>query len=293
MDSVRTAGSADPAPLARDDAWALEQASRLLAARRARVLLEPLSGTESFGPREAYLVQRKVNEARLLDGERPVGYKLGYTSRQMREQMGVTAPNYGLLTDRMLVPDGALAAPELLQPRVEPEVGLVLGRPLRGAVTRHEALAAVRHAVVCLEIVDSVWADYRFTAEDNTADGSSAAQVVVGPELPVLGAGLAHTGVLLHRNGELVASSAAAAASGHPVDSLVWLVHRLHETGTGLAAGMLVITGGLTAAVELRPGDAIEAVFDPGTRVGVRRGPDTRNAGRQSAAGARRAAGPR
>ncbi|MGW0738037.1 2-keto-4-pentenoate hydratase [Streptomyces sp. NPDC002851] len=244
-----------------------------------------MSDKEPLDLHDAYRIQHQVNQSRLRAGDRPAGFKLGYTSKPMREQMGVTAPNYGLLTDRMLLPNDNTTDPALLQPRVEPEVGLVLSRPLAGRVTRHEALRAVKYGAACLEVVDSVWADYRFTAEDNTADGSSAAQVVVGPLLPVLPHGLVHTGVVLYRNGAAVASSAAAAASGNPIDSLVWLVHQLHEEGAGVEAGMLVITGGLTSAVELAPGDAVEAEFQPGCRVGVRRPAHTRNATRAETTG--------
>lgn len=268
---------------ARDDGWAEERASWLLAARRRRVLLDPLSEKEPLDLRDAYRIQRKVNESRLRDGQKSAGFKLGYTSKPMREQMGVATPNYGPLTDRMLVSNDSTTDPDLLQPRIEPEVGLVLGRPLAGRITRHDALNAVKYAVACLEVVDSLWADYRFTAEDNTADGSSAAQVVVGPRLPALRHGLVNTGVVLYRNGTIVGTSAAAAASGHPIDSLVWLVHQLHQEGAGLEAGMLVITGGLTSAVELAPGDVVEAEFQPGYRVGVRRLPQTRNATRAEA----------
>ncbi|MFR0357658.1 2-keto-4-pentenoate hydratase [Streptomyces sediminimaris] len=269
----------------RDDVWAEERASWLLAARRRRVLLDPLSDKEPLDLHDAYRIQRKVHESRLRGGQKPAGFKLGYTSKPMREQMGVATPNYGPLTDRMLVPNDSSTDPALLQPRVEPEVGLVLGLPLAGRITRHDALHAVKYAAACLEVVDSLWADYRFTAEDNTADGSSAAQVVVGPRLSALRHGLVNTGVVLRRNGAMVATSAAAAASGNPIDSLVWLVHQLHEEGAGLEAGMLVITGGLTSAVELGPGDVVEAEFQPGYRVGVRRPPHTRNARRADTRG--------
>ena len=53
-----------------------------------------------------------------------------------------------------------------------PEIALVLGADL------HPAAA---HAA--LEVVDSVWRDYRFSLELNTADGSSAAGVALGPPL--------------------------------------------------------------------------------------------------------------
>jgi 2-keto-4-pentenoate hydratase len=44
---------------------------------------------------------------RIDRGERQIGWKLGYTSVAMRQQMGVDAPNYGPLTDVMRVDTGA------------------------------------------------------------------------------------------------------------------------------------------------------------------------------------------
>jgi 2-keto-4-pentenoate hydratase len=252
--------------------WAQRYAERLRSARRNRVLLEPSPDTELTDLAHAYVVQQAVTASRIAEGEKVVGYKLGYTSKPMREQMGVAEPNYGPLTDRMLLPTDSEVDDRLLQPRVEPEVGFVLRAPLSGSrIGRHQAFAAIGSAVACLEVVDSVWAGYRFRAEDNTADGSSAAQVVVGPRLPRLGSGVGEIGIVLGRNGIQFATGAAAAASGHPVDSLIWLVRELAAMGKGLATGDLVITGGLTAAVTLEPGDEIEADFGGGVRVGVRR----------------------
>jgi hypothetical protein len=83
----------------------------------------------------------------------------------------------------MLVAHGGTASPALIQPRVEPEIGLRFDHSLPGDANLDDVLGAVGEAFACLEIVDSVYPDYRFRLEDNTADGSSAAQVVVGPVL--------------------------------------------------------------------------------------------------------------
>ena len=82
---------------------------------------------------EAYAVQSEVTAMRLARGERVAGWKLGYTSAAMRTQMGVGEPNFGPLTDAMLLPSGATLPAGALQPRVEPEVGLgsVAGWPGR------------------------------------------------------------------------------------------------------------------------------------------------------------------
>jgi 2-keto-4-pentenoate hydratase len=59
-----------------------------------------------------------------------------------------------------------------------------------------------------------------------------------------------------------VATAAGAAVSGHPAAAVAWLANRLGAQGKSLRAGMLVLSGGLTAPVPLEPGTAITAEFD-------------------------------
>jgi 2-keto-4-pentenoate hydratase len=230
-------------------------AAEIDAAHRERRLLEPPAGPLDLDG--AYAVQARLTALRTGRGARRIGWKLGYTSAAMREQMGVDAPNLGPLLDTMLVTDG-LVPESLAQPRVEPEVAVVVGPDGRPARVR-----------AALEIVDSVWRDYRFTLEHNTADGSSAAGVVLGPELSA--DGLADLPVTLRRNGEVVGEATAAAAMGHPFTALEWLSGELARRGERLRPGDIVITGGLTAAVPIGPGEEITAVFGDGGTVRVRR----------------------
>jgi 2-keto-4-pentenoate hydratase len=175
----------------------------------------------------------------------------------MREQMGINEPNHGSLLDTMRITDGRL--PEtLVQPRVEPEVALILDAGLRPAAA---------HAA--LEVVDSVWQDYRFGLELNTADGSSAAGVALGPPLPL--DNLAALPVRLLRNGATVAEGTAAAAMGDPLRALDWLQRMLSDRPDGLRPGDIVLTGGLTAAIPIEPGDTVEAVFGDHHAVRLRR----------------------
>ncbi len=245
-------------------------ATKLLAARRDRAGCEPISSSVALDIDDAYAIQRAGTELRVARGERVVGWKLGYTSLAMRAQMGIDHPNFGPLTDAMLLAHGGAVSPSLIQPRVEPEIGLRFSRPLSGDVGLDDVLDAVGEAFACLEVVDSVYPGYRFRLEDNTADGSSAAQVVVGPELRRIDRLEAITVVLRH-NGDDAGQATGAAASGHPAAGVVWLVAQLARQGRQLHAGDIVITGGLTKAVPLEPGDEVDAMFDDETRVAVRR----------------------
>ncbi|MEZ5702307.1 MAG: hypothetical protein R3E42_10690 [Burkholderiaceae bacterium] len=92
-----------------------------------------LNADETLGPNltlaEAYAVQRELVALRVAAGERIIGWKLGYTSEVMRRQMGIDRPNFGPLTDRMLLGSGDAVDERLVQPRVEPEIGLRLATP--------------------------------------------------------------------------------------------------------------------------------------------------------------------
>ena len=250
-------------------AQAEQWATRLVTSRTTRTCCPPITSSVDLDLDDAYAIQRAVTAIRVRRGEAVVGWKLGYTSLAMRAQMGIDQPNFGPLTDAMLWVPGEATAP-LIQPRVEPEIGLRFARPLAGEVTVDDVVDAIGDALACLEVVDSVYPEYRFRLEDNTADGSSAAGVVIGPPLRRTDA-LDQVSVVLTRNGEEVGTATGSAASGHPAASVVWLVRELARRGEMVRAGELVITGGLTRAVPLDPGDRIEAVFDGEIRVATYR----------------------
>ncbi len=256
----------DPAEALAARIWAARQEQRLLVAPS---LEDPPSALD-LGT--AYQVQALLHERRLARGERDAGWKIGYTSAAMREQMGVAEPNCGPLTDAMILDadttsarsgdgtPGARLGDWLRHPRVEPEIALVLAEDVDGPRPIPELRAAVGMVRAALEVVDSTWAGYRFALEDNTADGSSAAQVALGDAIDA-GADLAALAVDLDVNGEIVATSTGAAAMGNPLHALDWLVRWLAEHDRTLPAGSVVMTGGLTAAYPVSPGTTVTATF--------------------------------
>jgi 2-keto-4-pentenoate hydratase len=229
-------------------------AETILTARAAGRCLDAAALPIDDG--DAYAVQDVLTGHRTAAGEVQAGYKLGYTSAAMRAQMGISDPNVGPLTDAMILADGA-AVPWARAPKVEPEIALVMAADVGEELSAPECRAAVAEARLALEVVDSVWCGYRFSWAQNTADGSSAAFVVVGPELDP--ADLAGVGVVLERNGAEMSRGDGAAAMGDPYRALAWLTGALAGRPRGLRRGDLVITGGLCPAVDLRPGDTVAA----------------------------------
>ena len=68
-----------------------EWAAVLAAARLNRVGCDPISSSIDLTIDDAYAIQRAGTALRLERGEKVIGWKLGYTSLAMREQMGTTS----------------------------------------------------------------------------------------------------------------------------------------------------------------------------------------------------------
>src|SRR5688572_5761516 len=119
-------------------------ARELRAAERERRAVERVEARRAgFDVASAYRVQRALVAAKVGEGERPAGYKMGLTSVAKQKMMGVEEPIYGCLFESSLLDDGAIVRRgDLIHPKVEAEIAFVLARPLRGEVTAAEVLAA-------------------------------------------------------------------------------------------------------------------------------------------------------
>ena len=105
------------------------------------------------------------------------GHKVGLSSQAMQQMMGVDEPDYGHLLDDMVVfEDERSTGAAICYPRVEVEVGFVLGAALPGAgCTVADVLRATEYVVPALELIDSRISDWRITLCDTIADNASSA----------------------------------------------------------------------------------------------------------------------
>ncbi|GAA1262174.1 fumarylacetoacetate hydrolase family protein [Sphaerisporangium rubeum] len=248
------------------DASSVEKAAAaLLDAYATRTAIAPLTVTHpGITLADAYAVQLAQVDRWTGGGEVIKGHKVGLTSAAMQRQLGVDQPDYGHLTGSMFHLDAApIDTGRFLQPRIEPEIAFVLGRPLKGpGVTAAQAVSAVDFVLPSLEIIDSRIADWKITLADTIADNASSGGVVLGTRPVRLDAlDLAMAGCLLHRNGVLEQTGAGGAVLGSPVNALVWLANTLGERGVSLEAGHVVLPGSITAAIPVTAGDTVTATF--------------------------------
>ncbi|HEY9413232.1 MAG TPA: fumarylacetoacetate hydrolase family protein [Pseudonocardia sp.] len=206
----------------------------------------------------------RVQHAQRPEDGRLAGWKLGVTSRAKQLQVGISAPTFGFLRPEYNIDLGApLDTGALIAPRAEPEIVFTLGADLSGPhVSASQFLSACSGVAVGLEILDSRFRDYKFTIADVIADNTSAGRYVIGAPVNPDGIDLRLVGVVLEHNGEVVATASGAASLGHPAAAGAWLVRALHAQGEGLRAGEIVLSGGLTAAVPVKPGDSVVVTID-------------------------------
>jgi 2-keto-4-pentenoate hydratase len=238
-----------------------ELAIRLSKAVADRTTIEQLStGNPELDLDTAYRIQR---ELRLAAGPL-TGWKLGVTSRAKQAQVGVSDPVFGFLAGANAIDLGEpLDTSQLIQPRCEPEIVFVLGRDLAGPhVTAADVIAASSGVAVGIEVLDSRYTDYRFTTADVVADNTSAGRYVVGTPVSPQGIDLRLVGVVLEKNGNVVATASGAASLGNPAAAVAWLARQLSTEDQSLRAGEIVLSGGLTAATPVTHGDVVVASID-------------------------------
>lgn len=245
---------------------AKEMASDLIAAERTRTAIAPFSDAHpDLDVETAFQAQWLFAEHHLDGGESLIGAKLGLTSRAKQEAMGVHEPSYGWVTSGMVAPRGErLPLEELIHPRAEPEIAFLIGDQLEAPATVVSVLAATQAVCAAIDVLDSRYTDFRFRLADVVADNASAGRVVLGPQArkPSELEDLRLIGCVLRQQGDVVATAAGAATMGHPAAAVAWLVNTLAEQGKHLAAGSVVLSGGLMAPVMLQPGTVVSAEFD-------------------------------
>ncbi|MGV3653030.1 MAG: 2-oxo-3-hexenedioate decarboxylase [Noviherbaspirillum sp.] len=214
--------------------------------------------------KDAYDIQYAIRRRKLARGQKLSGLKMGLTSRAKMKQMGVETPIFGFLMDYFAQPDGAaIKTSELIHPKIEAEIAFVTKAPLSGPGCHiGDVLAATDFVLPAVEVLDSRYRDFKFDLKSVVADnGSSARYVAGGRSRQVDELDLKNLGVVIEKNGRVVATAAGSAVLGHPAASVAMLANMLGERGEHIPAGTFIMTGGMTEAIAVQAGDHIVARY--------------------------------
>lgn len=235
--------------------------NELYSALQNGVAISPITEREpECTIEDAYAIQNHLIKKRMQDdGSKVIGKKIGVTSKVVMDMLGVYQPDFGYLLSDMIYSDGDEidVTNKMIQPKAEGEIAFVLKEDLMGpGITTSDVIKATKFVMPCFEIVDSRIKDWKIKIQDTVADNASCGYIVFGGQsVAINDIDLSTCGITFEKNGELVNTGAGAAALGSPINAVVWLANTLGELGVGLKAGEVILSGALSAMVNIEAGD--------------------------------------
>lgn len=264
-----------PADRGGDRRFAAEIGAAAAALREARDTLVPCAPIRDMLPMganeaTAYAIQAENTALAVKAGRRIVGRKIGLTAKAVQRQLGVSSPDYGMLfADMCLADEESIMPGQVLQPKLEAEVALVLERDLAiEQPTLADLIRAVAYALPSIEIVGSRIADWNIGLIDTIADNASSGLFVLGgPPRRLAGLDLRDCRMQMTRRNNadapasVVSEGRGSDCLGNPLNAAVWLARKMVEMATPLQAGDIIMTGALGQMVPFKPGDHVEATL--------------------------------
>ena len=243
---------------------------------RGKVIPSIVQRNPHFDWDAGYRAAAEIVRLRRARGEKTIGRKIGFTNRNIWEQYGATAPIWAHVYDRTVqfAADGRadVSLAGSVQPRLEPEIAFRLKEPLPAGINDPESvLKKIEWFAPSFEIVDCHFAGWKFGPAESAADFSFHWRLIIGKPAPVLPADiptlarqLGEVRVALHRNGHLEERGIGANALGHPAAALAHLAATLASQlqFEPLAAGEVITTGTLTAAMPVTPGETWSSRYE-------------------------------
>jgi 2-oxo-3-hexenedioate decarboxylase len=245
-------------------------ASELLAALAARRQITSLSSRDpAFDLPAAYRVAAETRRLRQARGERPIGRKIGFTNTTIWAEYGVAGPIWGTVYDTTLHDVADLDAPfdlaPFVEPRIEPEIAFGLRAAPEPGMDERALLSCVAWVAHGFEIVQSLFAGWRFTAPDTVAAFGLHGALLLGPRVAVTPdtadlwyERLAAFRLTLLCDGAVRDEGEAAnVLGGGPLAALRHLVDTLADDPAGppLGPGEIITTGTVTRALPIRAGE--------------------------------------
>ena len=180
-------------------------------------------------------------------GESVGGWKLGMTSGQSRDALGVGFRPFGFILESRILESGSeISVNRIQRGGVENELCFIIARALGQSATRDDAIAAIAGVAPAFEVnqrrIQGEGKPGIRIADDLANWGLIVGSPVAAPE------DLDDLTVVLTRSGEELDRVSAKGHIDDHYQSLATLARKLAEHGLGLRPGDRVITGAFTRA---------------------------------------------
>ena len=224
----------------------------------------------------AYEHALTVRQLRIARGEKPRGYKIGFTNRTIWERYNVFAPIWGTVWDTTLAfceGKGEIALAGTCQPRLEPEAVFGIAATPPAHATLDQLFECIEWVAPGFEIVQSHQPGWKFVVADTVADGALHARLLVGERIAVSSVAqdaldferkLANARVRLRRGDEAKEGGVGSNVLDGPLHALRHFLQAMRDCpgAPDLEPGDVVTTGTWTDAWPVAPGERWTAQFD-------------------------------
>ncbi|MBI5277075.1 MAG: hydratase [Burkholderiales bacterium] len=224
----------------------------------------------------AYQQALAVRRLRVARGEKPRGFKVGFTNRTIWPRYQVFAPIWGTVYETTLLfcdGEAGLSLAGTCQPRIEPECVFGIAATPPAQATPEQLFACIEWVAPGFEIVQSHQPEWRFLAADTVCDGALHARLLVGTRIAVdttvqdaasFEERLANARVTLAKDGRVVDQGVGANVLDGPLHALMHFLVSLRDCpgAPDLMPGDVVTTGTWTDAWPVTPGETWTAQFD-------------------------------
>jgi len=256
---------------------ATELARELTAAYANRQLIPvpPSARWDGFDLAAAYAVEAELVRLRRAAGRVTVGRKVGYANKALWRVLKIDTLVWAhMYDDTVHYAEGnaaTLGLDRMCSPKIEPEIVFKMREPLGGTSDAAEALRAVEWIALGFEVIDCVFADWKFQPPDFVAAFGLHAALIVGEPrridakaIPALVDQLARFKVRLLKDDDLVDEGSGRNSLRSPALCLGELASAASRQTPSepLAAGELVSSGTLTDGHSISAGESWTAALD-------------------------------
>ena len=219
---------------------------------------------------DAYAIQNEILSAKIAQGRRIAGWKIGLTSRAMQAALNIDVPDSGILFDDMEFASGnEVPAGRFIQPRIEAEIAFIMKSAISGQdVTREDVLAATECVAPVIEILDTrilrtdPASGQTRIITDTISDNAANAGFVLGCERHDVDAhDLRWIPAIVFKDGDVEETGLGAGVLNDPVESVCWLARRMACYDQRIEAGQVILSGSFIRPLECPPGTRIHADY--------------------------------
>ena len=216
---------------------------------------------------DAYRIQDRVIQLRMEKGEQVVGYKVGCTSRAIRQQFGLKEPING----RLMAPHvfretdcKQLNHNRFRNCAIEPEMVFRIGRDVDGQqMNRDYLIRSIEYVSPGIEIHQfKFWYQPPTSQELIAANGIHAAQLIGDSKVSPDRLDFQTEAFKVYTDSVYVTSGKSSDIMGDPIKSLGWLVSHLGKRGGQLKAGDWVIPGSPVELVNIDKNTSLDIEID-------------------------------